>query len=978
MDAPALPTPTPATEPTAKPTRPLLPPVLLGPAAILWLWVLPVLVLFALNLQGYGLIEGNMNAEERANAHLLGLAGLLNVLAGLAWFVVVRRRTRREPESTQTHTAWWGLPAIVVQAAYLWCVISMSDDLLPRSVTDWIYPPQRFLYNQFAFAMPALFWGMMRLACARPGNQRGKALVATFALAIAAPLVLFLVFQALIRTNRSSEFGVYFVSVLMIGLSIAMFVALIRGLALGLRDIDGWKPTAERIAILVFALAMPIGGLLLNREISFPNDFQAWEVYALTIANAAMLLIASCWHARRPLLSLGLLCATLPFTLYFFVVFLPFLPLSILAVIFFGAGFLVLTPTVLLILHLGLLNKARRGSSGRRLITGVLCFLLLPGFFTVRGLADKAALNAALDYVYSPAIISGPIRYESSRVNLRRALANHRSYKNGIYYPLLSDYYAWLVFDDLVLPDDKLARLEDTFFGKASGAKEKSGGRGDIWGGGRGSSNRDRNRMPRANPPPHTVDVAGMDVEARDDGGVTLKLTLRNTGKLPAEYVKKIRLPAGVYVSGFRLHIDGVAVPGRITEKKTALWVYTMIRDSERRDPGLLFYNTPEELELRVFPIATSTPSVVEIDFLVPEKLADAAALGGAGANDPEVVLAALGDHLRTRAVHGERGSVVAGGFAARALPDAERDTYLHVVVDRSEGNGFDGDLPAALAALRGNFPAARFVRVTLANYEVAELPAEIGAASLNGLPLRGGFVPDLALAQALRKHREVELDAANKGGPPPRPVFVFLNRKASPVSPELNVARAWTDLVPALEIHSFDASGALVSGPVEASVNAPLLRLGESIRPLVDGQAVRFKTAAPEARLEYWSPESSTWKSIDDVVAQTGETPWTRAVSLHLSQQDYDRAPGGSWVDLKTLVAASRESGVMLPSTSYIVVENSAQWRMIDVSERQKLDQNAALAFKEAPAPSAVWLILGFGLWLGLRRRLARGDAAV
>ncbi len=300
----------------------------------------------------------------------------------------------------------------------------------------------------------------------------------------------------------------------------------------------------ERIAIVAFALVLPIGGLLLNRKMEFPNDFQAWEVYALTVANAAILLLASWWHARRPLLSLGLLCATLPFTLYFFVVFLPFLPLSIIAVVFFGAGFLVLTPTVLLILHLGLLNKARRGSHGLRLLVGGSCFLLLPAFFTVRGLADKAALNAALDYVYAPAITDGPLTYPASRVNLRRALANHRSYKNGIYYPLLSDYYAWLVFDDLVLPDDKLTRLENAFFGVSGSAESNdpvARKRGDFFGGGRRSSVRDRNHMPRPAAPPHTVEVEKLDVDlAPIDGDattVTLTLKLQNTGSQNAEYI---------------------------------------------------------------------------------------------------------------------------------------------------------------------------------------------------------------------------------------------------------------------------------------------------------------------------------------------------------------------------------------------------------------------------------------------------------
>ncbi|HEY9248504.1 MAG TPA: hypothetical protein VIO38_05210, partial [Rariglobus sp.] len=158
---------------------------------------------------------------------------------------------------------------------------------------------------------------------------------------------------------------------------------------------------------------------------------------------------------------------------------------------------------------------------------------------------------------------------------------------------------------------------------------------------------------------------------------------------------------------------------------------------------------------------------------------------------------------------------------------------------------------------------------------------------------------------------------------------------------------------------------------PVAGKAEAPLLRLGESVRPLVAGCAVRFKAEAkPEVPLEFWSPDEQAWKRVESAVVQTGETPWTRAVALQLMQQDYERSPGGSWVDLKALVAASRESGVMVASTSYIVVENAAQWRMLDVSERKKLDQNAALNFKEAPAPSWVWIAAGFGLWLRFRRR--------
>jgi hypothetical protein len=72
----------------------------------------------------------------------------------------------------------------------------------------------------------------------------------------------------------------------------------------------------------------------------------------------------------------------------------------------------------------------------------------------------------------------------------------------------------------------------------------------------------------------------------------------------------------------------------------------------------------------------------------------------------------------------------------------------------------------------------------------------------------------------------------------------------------------------------------------------------------------------------------------------------------------------------LKSLVTASRETGVLLAVTSYLVVENSAQWRMLAESEKQKLGQNTALAFRETPAPPALWLALAFILYLSFRHR--------
>lgn len=999
----ASPPPTPRPDPAAaNPTadsdpvdvRPLLPAALLGAGAVLWLWLVPLLVLLALNVQSYRLIEGNMDAGQKESAQFLGWFLLADGLIGAALGWRLRQLARSASPATVT-SAWWGLPALLIHVAYLWIAVALAEDMLPPSITTWIYPPQRYLYHQFAFAMLPLFWGIVRLACVRPRRGRARALAGSVAVAIAAPILLYAFYQGIHALNRGRGwFSItpYLIAIMVILVGVAMFVGIVRGLALWLGRVDAWPFGRQAGAILIFALAMPLGGLFLNTTIPFPTDFQAGEVYALTLLNAGILLLAAWLRDRRPRLSLGLLGLTLPFSLYFFTVFLPFLPLAPLAVIAIGTGFLVLTPTVLLILHLVLLNRVRRGVGWRGWLVGALCFLALPAFFTLRGLADKAALNAALDYVFTPTVRDEPLTYPASRTNLRRALTSHRAYKDGIYYPLLSDFYAWLVFDHLVLPDDKIDRLERTFFGP--GAPSAAGrygiGRGerDLWA--EDSSVRRGLRMPRSAPPPRTVEVAQWRLNApseetaRPPNAVTLTLTLTNSGDRPAEYIRTLPLPPGVLVSGFRLHINGHAVSGRITEKKTALWVYTMIRDSERRDPGLLFYNDPNELELRVFPVAVNAPSVVEVDFLLPEPLtANDRTLPPAG-TDPAAAVAWLGEIARShpRAVRDGRGDTVLVGLPATAAAGStvNRAPFVHVVVDRSVDHGFTGDPAAALAAVRIRFPDAPVERVTLANYEIADLPTADATdpAAWAALPLRGGFVTDLALAHVLRLHRDRDLDPAPATEHlPRRPIVVIVRQTAAPLPTDLKLTAAWQDLAPDLEIYDLDAAGTLTPRRAAAGAPAAMVRLGTSVRPVTAQQTVRLHSDAPLAQLAYWDTATAAWHPLATPPALAADSAWVDAIKLQTRQQDYARRTGEPDTALPALVAASQASGIMIAPTSYIVVENAAQWRMLDVSERQKLDQNEALNFRETPAPPAVWLLAGFALWLVLRRVRARRRGA-
>jgi hypothetical protein len=959
---------------------PLLPPLLLGPAAYVWFWILPIGILGLLNLQGYALIEGNMSPVEKIAAHHFGWWMAANLMLGLfAWLVSLVWRA--QGAIARTRHPLWEIGIIGVQVIYLWTSIVMMDTVIPSSVRSWLYPEERFLWNQFAFAMLPLFLGILRLASVRAEiGDFGKTCAIALGAAFGAPMLLYISFNIL-SFAPWARITPTIVAAEIVLCGLIMFIGLIRFVLFGLRAAQQRRQKTELWIIGFVGAVFPLCGLWLNVSIPFPVNLQSWEVYALVVANVGFLFWASLKREYTPRLSYTLLCFTLPFSLYFFIIFLPFTPLSILAVLALGAGFLVLSPVLLFVLQLHLLNGARkavlRRNYGRRSIW--LCsasFLVLPILYTARALADRAALHGALDYIYAPSITdSSRLTYTGSRLNLRRALSHHRDYKNGVFYPLLSPYYSWLVFDNLVLPDDKLAQLESTFFADQTANVSQAPHSRHI---GLDRTVRDRTLLRPAAPFPHTAEVKSLNLEshllAPGSHLTTLRFTLANTGASPAEYVEALPLPAGVFVKGFRLEMNGERVAGRIFERKTAAWVYSMIRDSERRDPGLLLYTDIDHLELRVFPI-TDHPIAVEIDLLSPNGVAKGASVT---TKDPAAVFAMLAQPACPTLGVTANGALFLPG-PSLAVPSVELPSYLHLIVDRSQENGYEGSIADALRLAHAKYPAARTARITVANYESVDVVADL--TPINDLltraymPLdqvlskRGGLAVDLAVSRILRRHLEADLDHATDHDLPARPIIVIIDQHASRHANEMPLSLAWAEGSTDFELDELDATGEFVKLHAAHPAATPVLRLGDSLRAMSPNQAARFARPSAPTKLRYWSAANRTWVNVDGVISVPDQTPWIEAADLCFAQQDFDRSPGTSEIGASGLIKASRAQGTLIRSASYIAVENSAQWKQLAASEASKLNQNAALEFRETPAPSFIWLVGAYVAWLIVSR---------
>jgi len=117
----------------------------------------------------------------------------------------------------------------------------------------------------------------------------------------------------------------------------------------------------------------------------------------------------------------------------------------------------------------------------------------------------------------------------------------------------------------------------------------------------------------------------------------------------------------------------------------------------------------------------------------------------------------------------------------------------------------------------------------------------------------------------------------------------------------------------------------------------------------------------------------------LDDCVALDRSNRYARGLELWSRQRYADRNPQEMNELLPRLVHDSRQKRILIPATSFIVVESDAQWKMLKEKEEQSLDADHALEFdehQESPAPPA-WLlapvVLALLWWRGRRRPGAR-----
>lgn len=924
------------------------------PAGILIAHTMPMLVLAALYASLLQVIHPLLDQESmRAWKQLAAMLGSTTFIAtaygAWSWW-------RRAP----VHPLYAAL-VFVAYVPLLFHIGSSMSALFPFDVPRWMMPEDPELYAFRLMSLPLGHALFVLVGTSLPSGSKG-APVRDLLLAAAIPLLVYLFVQVVEPFRRSSDFEEHAWVVILVCLTIAFLFLVVRGIT-ALAQRKQASPTLRIIVTVLIALVLPLLGLLVNngaldgvgpRITGVFGDLSHPAFYLIAVLNAAVLIWPSSPIPAVRLLQFVLRSAGFTYVLYFFVLFLPLLPLSIVAVLAVGVGFLLLAPIMLFALQLSILIGDARFLTGHRSRIAVLGYALfamviIPGTIAMRCMHHRMVLRDALHHVYQsdPGLHTRPLDEGAIATVLERIEANRSGWRRrGSNTPFLTPLYNRIVLDNLTLSEAKARTLERIFLDSAQSEPVSAD---------------------RMMPPSGRTAISAFVVESRYDEHdeswrSRVHLRVANAGDGQEEFVTRFHLPEGAWISGHYLVIAGDTVPGLLAEEKAASWVYSNIV-SYRRDPSIMRRVAQDRIELRVFPVEAR--DMRSTGFEVLHKEAIALMLDGDTLQ--------LGDesHAMFREPLQAEGSGVAympAGLKER-LPSVTRTAHYHLVVDGSEGQRVMRQ--SVIERIRSHVVRGGLspedITLHIADAYGTSMPyGDEALAAFAQHAGHGGFFSDRVIRKVLS---ESCISPA-----PSYPLIVIVPSHSSDGTSDFGIM---LDDLPDVAACIPENRGFMVlddRGELSwRSFSEPSSRVDQ---PVVEGIAVRAWPDASIAR--YYLRDDGEGEIIVDMAhvdesTHQGVAGWGAALDLEGRYRTYlHRYEGGrvSWLDA---VRGSFAQQVLMPVTAWLCLEDEAQRNALLRKQEEVLASDASLDAMDQRITSmsepSLWWLLPLLLPLALRR---------
>jgi len=930
---------------------------LLNPKWLFFINTLPIVVLFFLFIGEFNIIKSLLNAE---NIKLWKTFGLTLVVLGLLNFGYAVWLTIKK----QKVSVFYGVLALLFYIPFVYLFGFHSDKIIPFSIPQWMFSGNNILYVG-TFLMPTLAYSLFVLvAHFTPETTEHKAWK-NFLIAIIIPVSWFIFSQILLPLWKPVEnnFGIHLlITFIIIGTLIFLFF-LIRGvLIIATKKANVWQKyqLAWKIPI---SIVLPLIGLAVNNGHLFNNfsvkssgifgDFNSYWFYILVLVNGILICMPNLENKIYRTILFTSRSITFAYTVYFFLVFLPFLPLSIIAVVAIGTGFLMLAPLLLFVLHINELSKDftyLKGYFSKNAIwfISLIGFLIIPIFITSSYLKDKTVLNETLDYIYNPDYSKD---YEINKVSLQTTLnvVKHHKDRNqdvifGSQIPYLSSYFNWLVLDNLTISDAKINTIEKIFFGSTSFELRPENIQND------------------------NVKITNISTKSTFDKSqnawlswVDLEIKNNSENTWFSEYSTTIKLPQGSWISDYYLYVGNKKEFGILAEKKSALWVFSNIRN-ENRDPGILYYLTGNKVAFRVFPFAKSEVRKTGIQILHKEPISFTL--------DNNIIKLGNEEETISSNSRANENVIYVSTKQKQTLKQIQRKPYLHFLLDVSKNKETNiADFSKRIEqVLRTNKALSENSKISFVNsYQKTITLNNDWKQIYKSQIFEGGFYLDRGVKTSLFN--------AYKNNSVTYPVFVVVTDSIQKAVldkdfSDLKMTFPENDLFFTINQNGNLQSHSLTSNPIEP--------LADTLKYTFDQTVLEYNVENKKFYLPNNNQPSIILKNDIFEVAEQNikEKNWQSALTMQGKWNSQILHPETSDKEWLNLVKYSFLSKVMTPVTSYLVVENEAQKAILKKKQEEVLSSNKSLDLGEdtqrmsEPSFVVLTILLGLVLWL-----LEKGD---
>ena len=909
---------------------------LLQPKWLLILNLLPVIALAGIFYKQYTLIHSVFNYENNTAWKNFGAFLLFSIVAN-ALYVFYKTRKKQKVDWVS------GVFFIIYYVGGLFWFYYNTSRFFPPKISQWM------LFNNLeilplSLLLPSIIYWLLVAVIYFDQKEEGKVYKSLIAVLLI-PFLLY-IFSHLLSFDGIA--GSLIISVIVF-LTLIFAFFLIRIIYLIINKKSAFLNKYDYVWKIILTIVFPVAGLIANNqhfESLFGNFNSPW-FYILAIVNGILLSLPK---MKNPKVRLAVFIGKsimYVFTLYFFIIFLPFLPFSLIAIIAFGLGFLMLTPLLLFIIHTGQLFsdfaelKSYYNSYLLRFVF-ILSFSLIPFYIYFSYKITQNEMKIALEYIYTPDFDKEyHIDKKTLAENLKNIKKNNRNrwnFYNNV--PILSGFYQKIVFNGMTISNEKISEIEKIFLGKDNSLTTNA---------------------PRRN---KDVKISGHQVSSRYDTEQKawvsqVDFEISNEKRFQDEFITAFNLPEGCWIDDYYLIIEGRKEKGILAERKSATWVYNNIVNS-RRDPGILYYEKGRRIVFRVFPVEPTGTRKTGITFIHKEPV--------------DLLIDDIPIHLGNKqtATSNENQLIETQNayyFSAKFkenLDKISRRPYFHFMVDVSSHTS---DTPQQIidkidAFVQKNHIPADDARISFVNAETHSIPFDANwQKTLQEIEFEGGFFLDYAFKKSFYENLKNPVDSY--------PVYIVVSdnfdkailtptyKDYEQAFPESDQFYVWNGKH--LESHSFTDSPYKGKEIQEVNFRHQVLAYPDSMHPQIylpdNRQANIAVKKLTEALL------------VEDV--KTGE--WLSGMKMQAEYYKDQFLPKRQQQTWLPLVKASFRSQIMMPYTAYISVENEAQ-KAVMLDRQKKIlasDKNYDMEANPMPMsePNVLLLLLLLGIFAGRKR---------